>query len=158
MLTTLLSLLGGGAMRLLPELIGLWNKKTDNDHELKMLASQVELEKTKAEGAQAAIMQQGSVDQILAAMAAQKDALGDQMKLTGVKFIDALNMLVRPSTTYLFLGMFCTYKAALLSVALSQANVAQAILTVYTPDDAATLSGILSFWFVGRCFDSPKPK
>ena len=158
MITTLLSLFGGGFMRLLPELIGLWNKKTDNEHELAMLDKQVELEKLTAADKQATIAQQGDIDQMLAMMSAQKDALTGQMQKTGIRLVDALNWLVRPITTYYFLGMFGIYKAALLAVAMEQADIWHAILKVYTTDDAAMLSGILAFWFVGRVFDSPKKK
>jgi hypothetical protein len=146
-------MLGGGFMRLLPELIGLWNKKADNTHELNMLEKQIELEKLTAADKQAAIVTQGTIDQALAAMTAQTDALKGQMQLTGIKFVDAMNMLVRPITTYYFLGMFGVYKASLLMVALQQSNFYQAVLATYTPDDAAMLSGILAFWFVGRVFD-----
>lgn len=141
---------------MLPELISLWNKKTDNAHELAMIDKQVALETTRTAGKQAEIVQQGAVDQMLAMMAAQKDALTGQMQLTGIKLVDALNMLVRPLTTYYFLAMFGVYKAALLGVALQNADVWHAILTVYTPDDSAMLAGILAFWFVGRVFDNKK--
>lgn len=156
MLMTLLSMFGGGFMRLLPELIGLWNKKTDNAHELAMLDKQYQLEQTRAANKQAEIAQQGDIDQMLAMMAAQKEALVGQMQKTGIKFVDALNWLVRPLTTYYFLGMFGIYKAALLATAMQTKDIWASILQVYTPDDAAMLSGILAFWFVGRVFDKKK--
>lgn len=149
MLMSLISMLGGGLMRMLPELIGYFNKKADNSHELNMLDKQIELEKLKAVGAQ----QQADNEQILAMMNAQVEAVKGQMQLTGIKLVDGLNMLVRPLTTYYFLGLFGIYKAALLAVALQQSTVWQAILQVYTPDDASMLSGILAFWFVGRVFE-----
>ena len=153
MITTLLSLLGGGFMRLLPELIGLWNKKTDNAHELAMLDKQFQLEQTRASAKQAEIAQQGDIDQTLALLASQKEALTGQMQVTGIRIVDVLNFLVRPLTTYYFLALFGIYKAALLAVAMETKNIWQAILQVYTPDDAAMLAGILAFWFVGRVFD-----
>jgi hypothetical protein len=153
MLTTLLSLFGGGIMRLLPELISLWNKKADNAHELAMLDKQFQLEQTREASKQAEIAQQGDIDQMLALLASQKVALSAQMQVTGIRIVDILNFLVRPLTTYYFLGMFGIYKAALLAVAMATQNIWQAILQVYTPDDAAMLAGILAFWFVGRVFD-----
>ncbi len=153
MITTIISLLGGGFMRLLPELIGLWNKKTDNDHELAMLEKQFQLEQTRAAAKQAEIAQQGDIDQMLALLASQKEALTGQMQLTGIRFVDALNMLVRPLTTYYFLALYGLAKSAMFAVALQDKDVWHAIMQVYTPDDLTMLSGILAFWFVGRVFD-----
>lgn len=157
MLLTVLSMLGGGFMRLLPELIGLWNKKEDNDHERQMLDKQIELEKLQSADRLAEKAQQFDAEKIVALMDAQKEALTGQMQKTGIRFVDALNFLVRPLTTYYFLAMFGIYKAALLGQALTMHDTAwQSILAVYTPDDASMLSGILAFWFVGRVFDKQK--
>ena len=156
MIMTLLSLFGGGFMRMLPEIIGLWNKKTDNAHELAMLDKQVELEKLTAADKQATIAQQGDIDQMLAMMSAQKDALTGQMQKTGIRLVDALNWLVRPLTTYYFLGLYGLVKMATIMIALNSVDAWHAILQCWTVDDAATLAGILSFWFVGRVFDKKK--
>lgn len=153
MLMTLLSLFGGGLMRALPELIGLWNKKTDNSHELAMLDRQVELEKTRAGARMDEIKEQGNIDQVLSLLDAQKAALQGQMQKTGIRFVDALNFLVRPLTTYYFLGMYGLVKLAMIVVALRAVDPWVAIIQCWSMDDAAILSGILSFWFVGRVFD-----
>jgi hypothetical protein len=153
MLTTLISLLGGGLMRLLPELVALWQTKQDNSHELAMLQAQVELEKIKSANKQAEAITQGAIDEAMAGLNATISALQGQMQKTGITFVDALNFLVRPVVTYLFLSMFCIYKCSMMIVALQQPDMWHSISAVYTADDAATLSGILSFWFVGRVFD-----
>ena len=154
MIESLLSMLGGGVLRIVPEVLGLMNKKADNAHELAMLNKQVELEQVKAAAQKTAIVEQGQVDQLLALMAAQKDALADQMKQTGIKFVDALNALVRPLTTYYFLLLYGLAKIAMFAIATQDTkDVWSAILKVYTPDDVAIFFGILSFWFVGRVFD-----
>lgn len=153
MLMTLLSLFGGGLMRALPELIGLWNKKTDNAHELAMLDKQAELEKTRATARMDEIVTQGDIDQTLAMLEAQKTALQGQMQKVGIKWVDALNFLVRPLTTYYFLGMYGLVKLSMLVVALRAADPWAAIILCWSADDAAILSGILAFWFVGRVFD-----
>ncbi|MDO8414144.1 MAG: hypothetical protein Q7S51_10195 [Gallionellaceae bacterium] len=158
MLMTLLSLLGGGFMRLLPELIGLWNKKTDNAHELDMLEKQFQLEQTRASARAAEIAQQGDIDQVLALLASQKEALAGQMQLTGNKFVDALNMLVRPLTTYYFLALYGLVKLATIMIALQSVDAWHAILQCWSVEDAAILSSILAFWFVGRVFDKKKPQ
>lgn len=153
MLTTLLSMLGGGLLRALPEFVSLWNKKADNDHEYRMLDKQVELEKTKGANQQQAIDTQGAIDQVLALLEANKVAVAGQMQKVGIKFVDALNFLVRPLVTYYFVGLYGLVKTAMLWAAFQQPDRLEAVIRCWTADDAAILAGILSFWFVGRVFD-----
>ncbi len=174
MLSTLISLLGGGLLRALPEIVNFFHKKEDNAHELAMLDRQIQLETLQAAARKEQIQVQGQADATLEELKASHDALQTQMQLLGAQFqmignkwvdginaltrsaVDVLNMLVRPATTYYFLAMFGVYKAALLKIALENADVWHAILQVYNADDAATLAGILSFWFVGRVFDKAR--
>lgn len=154
MLMTLLSLFGGGIMRALPELIGLWNKKTDNAHELAMLDKQFQLEQTRAVARHDDIVTQGDIDQTLALLAAQKTALQGQMQKIGIKWVDALNFAVRPLTTYYFLLLYGLAKLAMFVLAVqSNINGWDAILKLYDDSDRQILAGILAFWFVGRVFD-----
>jgi hypothetical protein len=153
MLTTILSLLGGGLVRAIPELIGLWNKKTDNAHELAMLTGQTKLEELKGANQQHAIESQGQIDQVLALLEANKAAVSGQMQKVGIKFVDALNFLVRPLVTYYFVGLYGLIKSVMLYVAFHQADRWAAVIACWTPDDAGILAGILGFWFVGRVFD-----
>lgn len=153
MIDTLLSLLGGGALRVVPEILGLMNKKADNAHELLMMEAQLKLEGFKQAGQQAAAMMQGDVDKALALLDANKEALAGQMQRVGIWWVDALNMLVRPLTTYWFLFLYSLVKFATVIVALRASDPWTAIILCWTKDDAAILSGILAFWFVGRVFD-----
>jgi len=153
MILTLLSMFGGGLMRLLPELIGLWNKATDNKHELSMMDKQLELAKFKGQDDRETIAVQGDISQTLALLDAQKSAVQGQMQKTGIRFVDALNFLVRPATTYFFLALFGAVKLATIVLAVQQTDAWHAILQAWDADDRATLSGILAFWFVGRVFD-----
>ena len=153
MLMTLLSLFGGGLMRALPEFVGLWNKKTDNAHELAMLDRQFQLEQTRAAARMDELVAQGDIDQTLALLDAQKSALAGQMQKVGIRWVDALNFLVRPLTTYYFLGMYGLVKLSMIIVALRAVDPWVAIIQCWSADDAAILAGILSFWFVGRVFD-----
>ena len=156
-MTTLLSLFGGGLMRALPELIGLWNKKTDNAHELAMLDKQFQLETTRAQSRLDEITTQGDIDQMLALLAAQKSALEGQMQKIGIKWVDALNFAVRPLTTYYFLILYGLAKLAMFVLAV-QSDIGgwDAILKLYDNNDREILAGILAFWFVGRVFDKKK--
>jgi hypothetical protein len=163
-LTTLWGLLGGGIMRLLPELMAFFNKKTDNGHELAMMDKQIELENLRAssnrqtlvdqgEQERATIEVKGNEESILAYLDAQKEALKGQMQITGNKWADALNFLVRPVVTYYFVLLYGFIKLAMIVIAFHQADQWQAVIGVWSSDDAGILSGILGFWFVGRVFD-----
>lgn len=153
---TLLSMLGGGLMRLLPELIGFMNKKTDNAHELAMLDRQFQLEATRSAARVHEIEVQGDISQAIAAMAAQGEALRGQMQVVGIAWVDALNFLVRPLTTYYFLAFYGIVKLAMIVVAMRAADPWVSIIQCWSGEDASILAGILSFWFVGRVFDKSK--
>ena len=163
-LSTLLPGLGGALMRLLPELIGLWNKKTDNSHELAMLerTHQLKLQEAaerKAEAHQAhtfamdEVSIRGNIDMMVKGLEATSAALHDQMKPTGTWWVDALNMLVRPLTTYYFLGCYGIVKTAMIVVALRSVDPWVAIIQCWTDADVSILFAILGFWFVGRTFE-----
>jgi hypothetical protein len=156
-LTTLFSMFGGGLMRLMPELVGLWNKKTDNAHELAMFDKQIALEQLKAGAKYDETELQGNIDQTIALLSAQKGALESQMQKTGIYIADLLNFLVRPLTTYYFLLLHGISKVAMFVIAYRDGISGwDAIMKIYGVDDVTILSGILSFWFVGRCFDKKK--
>lgn len=153
----ILSALGGGVLRLVPELIALWNKKVDHAHELAMLEKQhqleMDLDKQKQAGRMQELHLQTDGAAFLATLDATKAALADQMKATGIRLVDALNALVRPLATYYFLACYGIFKVALLMVALRQVDAWSAIVKVYTVDDLNILFAILGFWFVGRKFE-----
>jgi hypothetical protein len=157
MILTLLSMFGGGLMRLLPEVFSFLNKKTDNTHELAMLDKQFELEKTRAVNRMAEVELQGNFTEMLSLLDAQKSALEGQMQKTNIWWVDALNFLVRPLTTYFFLLMYGIAKIAMFFIAYdANLNTWETIVNIYDAEDRAILSGILSFWFVGRVFDKKK--
>jgi hypothetical protein len=147
-------MLGGGLMRLLPEFLGLLNKRTDNAHELAMLDRQLQLDQARAAAHKEEVQLAADSSQVLALLDAQRTALAGQAQMTGVWWVDALNILVRPVTTYYMLALYGLFKVALFAVALhAGGGVWQAVLQVYDQEDRALLTGILSFWFVGRVLD-----
>jgi len=150
-------MLGGGLMRLAPEFITLFNKKADNKHELEMLDRQIQLEQFQSEHKRQEIVITGDFNEALAVLDAQKEAVKGQMQLTGMKWVDALNFLVRPLTTYYMLALYGIAKIAMFVVALNSGISGwESILMIYGEDDKSILAGILSFWFVGRVLDKRK--
>jgi len=153
MILSLLGMLGGGIMRLLPEVLGLLNKLTDYKHELDMMDRQVALEDRRAAARMNELVAMGDINQQIELMRVQGIALESQMQKTGIWWVDALNFLVRPLTTYYFLVFYGLVKTAMVAVALRHTNSWDAIILCWSETDGAILSGILSFWFVGRVFD-----
>lgn len=157
MFSALISLLGGGLLRMLPELLGLFGKKTDNAHELAMLEKQFQLEQLRGKNGLEQLEFSGGHAEVLALLEAQKSAVVAQMQRTGVRWVDALNFSVRPVATYYFLLLFGAVKFAALGLALLGAvgwvDKLGAVVACWSAEDAAVLAGILSFWFVGRVFD-----
>lgn len=151
MLMSLLSMLGGGLMRLMPEVFAIANKSKDYAHELAMLEKQAELEKTRAAMKMEEVRFTSESEQALAVYDARKSALEGQMQKTGMKIVDAMNFLVRPVTTYYFLLIYGLAKLAMFILAIhSGLSGWESILRLYDEDDRSILAGILAFWFVGR--------
>jgi len=154
---TLLAGLGGGLVRLLPEVFSWLNKKTDNAHELAMLDRQFQLEQTRAQARMDEIRYQGSVDETIALLDAQKSALQGQMQKTGIRWVDAINFTVRPVTTYFLLILYGLSKLAMFAASLiSGGDLLSNTMLLYDNDDKAMLSSILAFYFVGRTIDRCK--
>lgn len=154
MILDILSLFGGGLMRLLPEVIALWNKKTDYKHELDLLDKQLDLQKLKGDQEVEHTQLQGNIDEALKIIDLHADALRSQMQKVGNAFVDALNFLVRPLTTYYFLLMYGLFKVGLIIVGYHEGTDFWTVMTqVYDEQDRQALWGILGFWFVGRQFE-----
>ena len=154
MVLTLLSMLGGGLMRLLPEVFALFKQKSDNAHELAMIDKQIALEQSRSAMKQQEIAAQGEADLNLANMNALAEALKGQMQLTNVRWIDAMNFAVRPVTSYYLLCLYGLAKLAIYQLAVAHGSSGwEAILKLYDEEDRAILSGVISFWFVSRVVD-----
>jgi hypothetical protein len=152
----MISALGGGVLRVVPEVLSYFQKKSDNEHELAMMDKQIVLGEQQGRQRMADAELQGDINQMLAALQVQGEALKGQAQLTGVWWIDALNMLVRPLVTYWLLALYSVAKFAMLIVAMRQSDPWTAVTTIWGADDAAMLAGVFSFWFVGRVFDKRK--
>lgn len=164
MLLTILSALGGGLLRLLPELMVLFNKRTDNVHELAMLDRQLQIEATRGKNrtdeidhmSRATLSEaemRGGIDLALRSIDLHSEALKGQMQKIGIWWVDALNWLVRPVTAFYFLGCYGIVKTAMIFVSLRTLDSWASIVQCWTDQDYAMLYGVLGFYFVGRSFD-----
>lgn len=152
MLTTLLGTLLGGLFRLMPEVLKLWNKSSEQAHELAMFDKQLEADKLKSEAG--LLLAQAEADHAfgLAEMQGLASAIAQQGQLTGVKWVDAINSLMRPLITFWWvIVLYSVSLFAQFSLLVGQGvSNAQATLSVWGPDEKAIAASIISFWFCDR--------
>lgn len=152
MLETLLGGVFGGALRLAPELLKLWDRKDERKHELALLDREMEFAKTKAE----VEMRRGDTELAAHELDAISSAFQEQSQTAQAsgKFVSAISALVRPTVTYIFILVYALVKVASYGLALQQGgNWAAVLVGMWGTDDAAILNMILSFWFVGRVYE-----
>ena len=152
MLETLLGGLFGGALRLAPELMKLWDRKDERKHELSMLDREIQAAQARAE------VELHKADSSLVAvqLGTLEAAFNEQSQTAQAagKFVSAVSALVRPLVTYIFIGLYAAIKLAAYVLALSQGgNWAVVLVSMWSTDDMAVLNMILSFWFVGRVYE-----
>jgi hypothetical protein len=148
----LLSMLGGGVFRLLPEVIGLFKAKGDRDHEFRMTTLQLQIDQARAQQqldlthAQAAIAADAAEMQTLA------ETIKAQAQPTGIGWIDALSSSVRPVLTYWWcLILYTAYKAITIATAAQGGATLGDIAPLLVTDfDRAVIGSIFAFWFVDR--------
>lgn len=169
MLTTLISLFGGGALggllRFVPEIFKIFTESKDRDHEYRMTQLQLQIDQARAAQQIDLVHAQGDVAQQAADTAALIEAIKAQATPSGVGWVDAMNASVRPIITYWWMLLLSFYKLGTFAVASIEIyitlkaakSLAEAVPVfgafldkVWTPQDAAILSMILGFWFVDR--------
>lgn len=152
MIETLIGTLFGGLFRMAPEVLKWMDRKDERKHELSMFDKQLEADKLKAASAQQLAEIEAnkgiSIEEIKALMEGAKA----QAVQTGIKWVDALNSLVRPILT--FYWCIALYTGALIAqyIALigeGQTNTA-AILSIFGPQEKAIVASMMSYWFLDR--------
>ncbi len=148
-LETLLSGLGGGLLRLLPEALKFFDRKNERKHELDMLTSEMEFAKIRGEQEMRRTEATISVAELDGIAAAVKEQ-GETARSAGW-FAALISSMVRPIVTYAFVGMYFAVKVAGMSLAKAQGAMWERVLQEsWTYDDMQILSMILGFWFVSR--------
>ena len=153
----LLGMLFGGVFRLLPEVLKWMDRKDERKHELSMLDKNLEADRMRAQmeiqriNAEAeVILGQKEIEAIIAATKAQGAK-------SGVRWVDGLNALMRPIST--FWWVIILYSAAMTvqvyGLLQHDFSVATALLTVFGQPEKAISASIISFWFVDRSLRRP---
>jgi len=136
--------LGGGLLRLAPELIGLFKRRMDYTQETKL--RQLDADIASRHGAQRLqeIIEEGDVKLDLAQADLHRLALQSQSIKSGIPWLDGINISVRPVITYGYFLWFIASHVAAMWVSAEVYN------RMWGPEESLVLSGILSFWFVNR--------
>lgn len=158
----ILSFVFGGLFRLAPEVLKMFNAKSERTHEKEMLALNLQADEARAKLDMQKIEMQGKVSMDIAELQALIEGVKAQAQplvLTGNRFIDpllgiveVLNRSVRPLLTYWFcVGMYGSYKITTIwLVVKSGASWLSAVNTMWTDKDQSVMWSIIGFWFVDR--------
>ncbi len=154
MLETLLGGLLGGTLRLVPEFLKWLDRAGERKHELLMQDKALEFEKLRGASRLAELGSEAEKIWTSGAFASLQNALAGQGKKSGIRWIDALSISVRPIITYWFMLIYCGTKVSLLAVTFLNGGDLEALARLaWTRDDMVIWSGMLNFWFLGRVFD-----
>ncbi len=148
-LDALLGGLAGGIFRMVPEVLKFYDRKNERSHELSMQDASLAADKARYGNQLSVASVQAEQSQFSAAVGVLQEALKGQFQVVGVAWIDGLNMCVRPVLTYSFFALYSGIKI----VALANGET---LASQWTTEDMGLFSGIMSFYFLGRVFDSPK--
>ena len=147
----LLSLVLGGGLRLVPEVLKLFTASGDRAHEYKMRELDLQIAKSQTADrireldANAKIaLDQGEIEALVAGIKAQAIP-------TGFRFIDALSASVRPVVTYWWMTLYTIVKVSQIMVQLDMGvPTLDALMLTWHEFDNATLGSLLGFWFADR--------
>jgi hypothetical protein len=148
----LLSLLGGGVLRLVPFIVDFFKQRREAEHEYRMTELQLRIDQARAAQQIDLAHAQAGIAAAAGELAVFADAVKAQGQPSGVVWVDALSASVRPVLTYYWtVGLYGGAKVIGVIVAV-QANTA---LAGYGPIlvsefDRAVIGSMLSFWFVDR--------
>ena len=157
MIETLLGSLLGGVFRLAPEVLKWIDRKGERGHELAMQDKALEFERLRGAQKMAEIGAAAQEAWNNGALAALKESVSAQGRITGVKWADALSISVRPIITFWFMTLYCAAKTCAFIAAIGAgADWSAAVIAAWAEADQALWSGVLNFWFLGRVFERVK--
>lgn len=152
MIETLLGTLFGGVFRMAPEILKWMDRKDERAHELAMFDKQLDADKQRGQMAIDQINAQADASIGAAEVQAIIEATKAQAMQTGIKLVDGINSLMRPTITFWWVIVLYTVALVAQYVALvgNSTDYLQAVLKLWGPDEKAIVASIISFWFVDR--------
>lgn len=148
----LLGLLGGGLIRLFPNIIDFFREGRDLKYELLRLDKQAELERLRGENARAEIAATSEANVDASWAEGLVESLKAQTTVTGDKWLDRINISVRPIITYWWcIVIYTSHKLLLTYIAIvERASLSTVASVIYTDFDRGVVGSIIGFWFVDR--------
>lgn len=137
----------GAAARAGPEILKFIDRHLDRRHELAMQDKALEFEK-QSPGRMSA---KSSIDagQLQDVLGIMREAYSQQFN-SGNPWLNAVSVLVRPTTTAILVWLYVGVKVVMLCAAMTSPAPIDSLLRAYNDNDFAVLSGILTFWFLDR--------
>ena len=153
MISTLLGTIAGGVFRFAPEVLKWLDRKDERKHELAMLDKNNEADRLKSELAIKQINAAGDIAMSQKEMDGLIEATRAQGTLTGVRWADAINSLVRPMLTFWWCVVL--YSVAMVAqfyvvVYVDGVHAAQAVLSIFGEEEKGIVASMISFWFLDR--------
>ena len=142
----------GGVFRLAPEAIKLVDSRNERKHQQIMLDKQIEIDKQKSADHLADTRMTLDSQEKNAEIAALVEAVKDQGKLTGFKFADSINSLVRPmlAIQWLILLWPAVIIAGFLLAVQSGTAPLDAMHAAFGVDEKALACSVASFFLLDR--------
>lgn len=142
----------GALFRLIPEAFKLWDASNARKHEKEMFELNLKADELRGQREYQAMELRGTHAEAQAEWAAISDAIQAQGKMTGWKWVDGINQMMRPFLTFWHcIAMYTAFKIVSYLMLVSAGTPAlQAMAALYTDVDEAIVLSILSFWFVDR--------
>lgn len=152
MLALLGSLLGLFSSAL-PTVLQIFTRAQDHRHEIALMSLQMQAQRELAAQRVEEVRVQADAAEMAALSAEQVALIHAQAQPTGVRWVDAVSSLVRPTITLLFLIDYIVLKAAqFLLMQNSAIEWTVAVGQLWTETDYTILATIMSFWFGDRAF------
>jgi hypothetical protein len=148
----ILGLLGGAVTRLFPSVLDFFKQGRDAKYELQRMKMEYSIEVLRGKNRQDEIqaMSNAAVDANWSAGLIA--ALENQTKVTGDKWLDRINVSVRPILTYWWcIVLYSSYKIIFIVDAIRH-DMSLSVYSniIWTEFDGAVTGSIIGFWFVDR--------
>jgi hypothetical protein len=161
----LVGALGGGLLRLVPELIKVYLHRTDDRTHVKLAEIQLELQQTRetldaaasaAQAQRAEIVRRMAQRDADAAAAAEVTAPPAPLPAPQIALPRERGRWVEAAVTFWLLAIYTGFKAVLMWEASSQ-HVTAAVLAplIWGDDDWTIFSGAITYWFIDRTLSTP---
>ena len=153
---------GGGLLRIGTSVLGYFQEKQTHANEMERLRFEadntIKLQDNTAKNGLTALAAQTEATVTSRQMDAYVEAIKLQGQLTGNKFIDGLNMLVRPVAFYWWQTMYTAVKACVVTALWHSVGLQNAIIQAWTPWDESVFGSVIGFFFVDRVISKGKHK